>query len=257
MSSGPIPMRARLGTVTESTTPGPARSADERRRRVGLGVRTTQAAAVAGVVYALLSFATLAIFSAVPDLDDPALVGWFNDDGNQDRLLLSLNLTSVSTVAFLWFVAVIRRRVGDREDQFFSTVFVGSGIVLIVSTLLAAGAAASPAVGARLLGAESLDASVISVARGLGGTVALVIAPRMQAVFVFSTSTIVLRSRVLPLWLAYVGYALAVAMFVFPFVSEPMGLVFPCWVLLVSVVLLITRPAELADEEVPQLSSSG
>jgi hypothetical protein len=29
----------------------------------------------------------------------------------------------VSAVAFLWFVAVIRRRVGDREDRFFVTVF--------------------------------------------------------------------------------------------------------------------------------------
>ena len=58
------------------------------------------------------------------------------------------------------------------------------------------------------------------------------------AVFVFSTSTVVLRSRVLPLWLAYLGYGIAVAMFVVPFIFEPMGVVFPCWVLLVSVVVL-------------------
>lgn len=221
------------------------------QRQLGRRVRTTEAAAVAGVVYAVLNFATRALLSSVPDLDDPGIVDWFNNEDHQDQLLLALNLTSVSTVAFLWFVAVIRRRVGDREDQFFGTVFVGSGIVLIVSTLLATAAAVSPAVAARLLGAEELDSSDISVTTGLGGAVALVIAPRMQAVFIVSTSTVVLRSRVLPVWLAWLGYGLGALMFVVPFVTEPMGLVFPSWILLVSIVVLITRPRDLADEEAP------
>lgn len=159
--------------------------------------------------------------------------------------------TSVATVAFLWFVAVIRRRIGTREDQFFSTVFVGSGIVLIVSRLLASAAAVSPAIGARLLGAGDLESTEIAIAEGLGGAVALVVAPRMQAVFVIATSTVVLRSRALPLWLAYLGYALGLTLFVVPFLIEPMGFLFPAWVLLVSVVVLVTRTHDLDDDVRP------
>ncbi len=223
----------------------------ERPGRVGRRVRTVEAAAVAGIVYAVLTFATRAVLFSVPSLDDPDVVDWFNDEGNQDLLLLALNLTSVATVAFLWFVAVIRRRIGTREDQFFSTVFVGSGIVLIVSRLLATAAAVSPAIGARLLGAGDLESTEIAVAEGLGGAVALVVAPRMQAVFVIATSTVVLRSRALPLWLAYLGYALGLTLFVVPFLIEPMGFLFPAWVLLVSVVVLVTRAHELDDDVRP------
>ena len=99
-----------------------------RAGRVGRRVRTVEAAAVAGIAYAALTFATRAILFSVPSLDDPDVVEWFNDENNQELLLLALNLTSIATVSFLWFVAVIRRRIGAREDQFFSTVFVGSGI---------------------------------------------------------------------------------------------------------------------------------
>ena len=78
--------------------------------------------------------------------------------------------------------------------------------------------------------------------------IALVVAPRMQAVFVIATSTVVLRSRALPLWLAYLGYVLGLVLFTVPLVIEPMGLLFPSWVLLVSVVLLVTRARDLDDD---------
>jgi hypothetical protein len=34
-------------------------------------------------------------------------------------------------VAFLWFIAVVRDRVGELEDRFFATVFLGSGLLFI------------------------------------------------------------------------------------------------------------------------------
>ncbi len=207
---------------------------------LGKRVRTVEAAAVAGVAYVALTIVARWILVSVPELDEPELVAWYNDTDNQNLLVLALSLTSVATVAFLWFVAVIRRRTGDREDQFFSTVFVGSGLVLIVSRLLATSAAVSPAVGSRLLDSESLNATVIAVSDGLGAAVALVVAPRMQAVFVISTSTVILRSRALPTWLAYVGYVFGVVMFFVPFLIEPMDILFPLWVLMVSVVLFFT-----------------
>ena len=109
-------------------------------------------------------------------------------------------------------------------------MFVGSGIVLIVSRLLATAAAVSPAIAARLLGTGELDSTGITIAQGLGSAVALVVAPRMQAVFVIATSTVVLHSRALPVWLAYFGDLLGLTLFVVPFVTEPMGLLFPAWV---------------------------
>jgi len=104
--------------------------------------------------------AARSILLSVPELDEPELVAWHNDVDNQNRLALSL--TSVATVAFLWFIALIRRRRGDREDQFFSTAFIWSGLVLTVARLLATSAAVSPAIGSRLLDSNSLNATVIA-----------------------------------------------------------------------------------------------
>jgi hypothetical protein len=34
-------------------------------------------------------------------------------------------------IAFLWFIAVMRDRLGELEDRFFTTVFLGSGLLFI------------------------------------------------------------------------------------------------------------------------------
>ncbi len=39
--------------------------------------------------------------------------------------MVGLNMTPLGVVAFLWFMAVVRRRLGDHEDRFFATVFLG------------------------------------------------------------------------------------------------------------------------------------
>jgi multidrug transporter EmrE-like cation transporter len=80
------------------------------------------------------------------------------------------------------------------------------------------------------------------LAGGISGSMILVVAPRLQAVFIFSTSTVILRSRVLPSWLAIVGYVSGLMLFVVPLVTQPVGLAFPVWVFIVSVVMMLKRP---------------
>ena len=77
----------------------------------------------------------------------------------------------------------------------------------------------------------------------------------MQAVFIFTTSTVILRSRVLPSWVAVAGYLIGLAMFVVPIVWRSLGLAFPIWVFVVSIVLLVARPTHLeVDRPVDEVS---
>jgi hypothetical protein len=46
-------------------------------------------------------------------------------------------------IAFLWFIAVIRNLISDREDRFFATVFLGSGLLFVAMLFIAAGVGAS------------------------------------------------------------------------------------------------------------------
>ena len=85
-------------------------------------------------------------------LTDQEVSAWFGDPTNRSLLILGLNLAAVSSVLFLWFVAVIRRRLGDREDRFFATVFFGSAIVYVAIWLVSAASLAAPAVAYELSG---------------------------------------------------------------------------------------------------------
>ena len=52
----------------------------------------------------------------------------------------------------------------------------------------------------------------------------------------------IMRSHVLPTWLAVVGYLSGLILFVAPVVTRPVGLAFPVWVFVVSIVMMVKRP---------------
>jgi len=220
---------------------------EQRRTQARRRARSVEAAAVAGIAYSFLTVFALFQLNRYPKLSLPEeeLTAWFDDGQNRALLVAALGASSVAAIAFLWFIAVIRRRLGDREDQFFATVFLGSGIVNVAISLVAAAAIASPAIAVTVLDAAEVSSSSASLAGGLGAALLLVVAPRVQAVFIFTTSTVILRSRVLPSWVAGAGYLLGLAMFIIPIVWRSLGVAFPVWVFVVSIVLIVVRPSHL------------
>ena len=207
-------------------------------------LRSIESAAIAGVVYAVFTLGALIIFRRFPDVSLPStdITAWYNNTANHTTLIVALNLVSIASVAFLWFVAVIRRRMGEREDRFFATVFLGSAILYIVTFIAGAVAMAAPAVGASVMADGVVDRATATLTIGTTNAMLLIIGPRLQAVFMLTTSTLILRTRVMPNWLAYLGYATAILLFLFPIVAQPLGIAFPLWVLVVSITIALTRP---------------
>ena len=208
-------------------------------------MRSIDSAAIAGVIYAALTLAALLLFRQLPDLSlsDQAITTWFDDEGHRSTLVLALSLVSMSSVAFLWFVAVIRRRIGDREDRFFATVFLGSAILYLGTYIAGAVALAAPAVAFSVLDDAAVESGSVTLMAGTAAGMLLIVGPRIQAVFIFATSTLILRTDAMPSWLAYVGYVAGLILFVIPLVLDPIVVGFPLWVLIVSVTIGLTRPA--------------
>ena len=140
----------------------------------------------------------------------------------------------------MWFIAVIRR-VGDREDRFFATVFLGSGILLTAIMLVGATALASVAVGVEFLGGLPPDAGGFTLIGGLAYGLLLLVLPRAQAVFILSTATLSLRTDAVPRWLSIFGYVIGLALFVLPLLVGPVVYIFPIWVGVMSATLLVRR----------------
>lgn len=212
---------------------------------------TLESAAVAGIVYAVgASVALLFVLDfPSPSLSDAELEAWFADSGNRFRLLAGLNLGTFASMAFLWFVAVLRNRVGEREDKFFGTVFIGSALMYAILWVIGlASLAAIPAAIELFDETVRVDSASVGATGGLAAALLFVVIPRIQALFVLSTSTIFLRTNAAPKWLALVGYAFGVALFVFPVITKPVGIAFPIWVFVASVTVLFTKRAAHVSE---------
>jgi len=213
-------------------------------------IRSVKSAAIAGVIYSILAIAALLLLRGLPAAGESGAIpaAWIEDPLNQAELIVGLNLASISSVAFLWFVAVIRKRMGDKEDKFFSTVFLGSALVYIGIWLVAAAAIASIAVAYQRFDDASLSTDSVTFVLGFSEALVLVVGTRLQGVFVLTTSTLILRTDMLPSWLAYVGYVAGSIMVLIPMISEPVGLAFPLWVLVVSVTMLIAKSKQNGSE---------
>ncbi len=164
-------------------------------------IRTPRAAAIAGIAFAvLLTTALILVRIAVPH--DPGDAGtWLTNDGKRSAVILAMNLLPFAGIAFLWFIGVVRDRIGQGEDRFFATVFLGSGL-LFIAMLFATGAVA----GGLLLSSEQRPPpGVWTFGRHVTYTLLTVYAMRMAAVFTISTTTIATRLGLAPRWLSASG----------------------------------------------------
>ena len=63
-------------------------------------------------------------------------------------------------------------------------------------------------------------------------------ATKMAGVFMISTSTIFTQTRVVPRWIAFLGYALALVLLLSAVHVRLLAAVFPLWVMIISVWIL-------------------
>lgn len=203
-------------------------------------LRAPWAAGIAGIVFSVLFVVALVLLRTVPIYDDgdQAIADWFAVGGDTAIVIGALYCIPFGAVMFLWFVAVIRDQIGDREDQFFATVFFGSGLLFVALLFVEAAVAGSLVVGVRYLEQAPPNAEMVGIIRSLAYVVMFGMATRAAAVFMLATATVGLRSGVFPRWFALVGYAIGlILLFVVSF-FDWVVLLIPAWVTFVSIVIL-------------------
>jgi hypothetical protein len=200
------------------------------------GLKTPKAAAIAGVVFSLLTLASFGLlWSAIPA--DPLASGaWVA--ANASIIQLALNLLPFAGIAFLWFIGVIRDQLGQREDRFFATVFFGSGLLFLGMLFVAAAV-----VGAMLAAFGDEPAAfgaspAFRFARAVSVSLVNVYMVKMAGVFMISTSTVAMSTRFAPRWLAGLGYLLAALLLIGSSFLRWSFALFPLWVLLLSIHIL-------------------
>jgi hypothetical protein len=152
---------------------------------------------------------------------------------------VTLTLVPFAGIAFLWFMGVVRDRLGTLEDQFFPTVFFGSGL-LFLAMMFASAAIAGGILASYAIAADTLTKSgVIIFGRAIMYTITNVYAVRMAAVFMISLGTIWVRTRLMPRVFVVLTYALALLLLVSSNLTLWLILIFPAWVFVISVFILV------------------
>ena len=202
-------------------------------------ITTPRAAAIAGILFSILMITSLVLIWISVPFDPQEDGGWLT--ANWSTVSLALNLVPFAGIAFLWFIGVVRDRLGQAEDRFFATVFLGSGL-LFLAMMFASAAVAGGTI--RIYGtapSQLIESGLYTFGRNVTYEIMNVYTLKMAGVFMLTTCTLSLRTRILPRWIIFLGFILALFLLLSLGLVNWAPLVFPLWILLISVHILFNN----------------
>jgi hypothetical protein len=208
-------------------------------------LKTPSAAAIAGLLFSVLLIAAFWLLrSSVPaDPQEPG--AWLH--ASSSRVALGINLIPFAGVAFLWFVGVLRDRLGQMEDRFFATIFFGSGLLFLGMLFLVATIVGGILIAFEAKPEELIGSATFHFARAAAYAAINVYMVKMASVFMITSSTVFFYTGITPRWLAISGYALSLLLLFGSYYISWSFFVFPVWVALISIFIIVDnlrrRPA--------------
>jgi hypothetical protein len=214
--------------TAHTTTDGQNRVPMPVIEEAGRQLRAPWAASIAGILFSIMFTAALVLVrsaSGQPGQSTAIVVG-------------GLYLAPFAGIMFLWFVAVIRDQIGEREDRFFATVFFGSGLLFVALLFTTAAVVSTPTTFVELIEGSQLSTEGEAILRALAYTLLFAMATRAAAIFMIATAVIGMKSGVFPRWFTLVGYLLGLVLLVAVSFVDWLILVLPAWVAVVSLFIL-------------------
>jgi MFS family permease len=200
-------------------------------------LKTPKAAAIAGMLFSVLLIAVFWLLrSSVPaDPQEPG--AWLGTSAR--TVALALNLVPFAGIAFLWFIGVLRDRLGQREDRFFATVFLGSGLLFLGMLFAAAALVGGLLIAFAAEPKELINSATYYFARATVYNLVNIYMTKMASVFMISTSTVVIYTGFAPRWLAILGFIVALLVLLGSYHLAWSFVVFPLWVFVFSTFILM------------------
>ena len=200
-------------------------------------LRAPRAAAIAGILFAVLLITSFVLLRRSVPADPLEAGAWLETNANS--VTTALNLLPFAGIAFLWFIGVLRDRLGEREDRFFATVFLGSGLLFLAMLFMSAAMVGGLIIAYTADPTRIIGSTTFTSARAIAYEIMNIYAIKMAGVFMIATSTLALRTQFIARWIAFLGYAVALLLLLSSRYIEGILLVFPLWVLLTSLYILI------------------
>jgi hypothetical protein len=211
-------------------------------------LRSPRSAAIAGIVYSLLMFiGMLLAYRIVRAKPEDITKDWLETWSSTASLVLTL--VPFAGIAFLWFTGVIRDRLGSHEDRFFATIFLSSGIITVVLFFIWAAIFGTIMSTTALADLGLVDDDIYIFGFALMNQIISNYTLRMAGVYMIAIGTLWARSGTMPRWLTIVTYILALGFLLAAGWAREARFIFPVWVFVVSVYILILNYRRTRDQE--------
>jgi hypothetical protein len=148
-------------------------------------MKTPRAAAIAGIIFSVLLTTTLVLLRISVPAISPEIQEW--SAFRSETVVLALNLVPFAGIAFMWFIGVVRDRLGVSEDRFFATVFFGSGILFLAMFFAAASVAGALIIVLDVAPKLLIESGAYLFGRAISAQIMNVFALKMAGVFMIST----------------------------------------------------------------------
>jgi hypothetical protein len=215
--------------ASESVTP-------EKQSLTRATLKTPRAAAIAGIIFSVLLIIIFILLRLSVPADPLETGAWLQS--NARTVSFAMNLVPFAGIAFLWFLGVLRDRLGSLEDRFFASVFFGSALLFLAMLFTAAAIIGAIIVAFSVFPEELTHSAAFPLARAIAYNMMNVYAVKMAGVFMISTSTVLIYTRIAPRWIAVLGYALAIILLLGSYYVKWCFVVLPIWVFAISISML-------------------
>ena len=206
-----------------------------------------------GIVFALLLVAALVLVGRIPGLgaSDADYTAYYRDGGGDTLNAVGLYLVPFAGIACLWHMIATRTLLQVRRPGAWAEIphWLNLAACVLFVCMLFAGSASAGAVAllTKFSDAPLPGPDVARALSALGYTLVFVFAVRAAGMYMLTTTGLARTAGVLPGPVVLLSYLAAAFLLVSTTLHPAILLVFPAWVLVVSIVLLVRRPTGAAS----------
>ena len=217
------------------------------QRRVRREVRSPRAAVFAGIGYAILMYiimiSTYTAKIQPEDISREWLENW------SDTASLVIALVPFAGIAFLWFTGVVRDQLSYQEGRFFATLFFGSGIIHVVLLFIWSAVFGAVMVTRDMPAVGEAGSGIYVFGFVLMNEIIGNYLLRMSGIYMTAIGALWGRTGLMPHWLTTITYILALGFIFAANRFREARYIFPTWVLVVSIVILVLNFRSKQDQE--------
>jgi hypothetical protein len=204
---------------------------------------------VAGIAAGVTFIFGLAAAANSPDSDDPdaKILSWYADHGHRIGVIIGAFVLAFCGLFILWFASGLRQRLrlAEGPEGRLANVALGGGVLCVAMLWVGGAALAAVPAGESIGGAPLSNADVARFFPSLGFGSILIFSMFGAIALIDATSVVIMRTGVLPRWLAWLGFVCGVAL-LFGVAFLPV-IALPIW-LIASGIALIRHPAGTAGQ---------